>query len=425
MLYTVYCGLGTLLFPLVIVVYLARARTRARLSERLGWWRFPPQEVIWFHGASVGEINGLIPIIERTRQAVPGARLLLTSGTMTGLQRGASYVDETRVLPIDHPWCIRLALRGLSIRCFVYGETELWPALLTILAERGVPMFLVNARISDRTLRSYLRFRSLFSPLLAAHACIAAGDADSYERFLCLGAPPAITQLCGNAKYDLPLAVRSPAEKQRFEASFFNARSPVLVLASIRPGEEEWWFTAMQRALHDGKAFSVIVAPRHQEKVEYFAAALATAGLAFVKRSEQVQVGPTERPIILLDTMGELSRVYPLAALVFVGASLVDIGGHNPLEVAMHGVPVCMGPHVQNVRGIVRDLEAVQAFHAVRTKLDVDRLFERFLAGDASLTHAGQRGVAVWRNNLGAADRIFAQLSACLPPVRAPERGVA
>jgi len=425
MLYIVYCGLVTLLFPLVLVAYLARPRTRARFSERLGVWQLPPQEVIWFHGASVGEVNGLIPLIERTRQAAPGVRILLTAGTVTGLERGAPYVDETRVLPIDHPWCLRRALRGVSIRCFVYGETELWPALLTTLVERRVPLILVNARMSDRTLHGYLRFRSLFAPLLAAHTCIAAGDAESYERFLRLGAPSSLLKLCGNAKYDLPLVLSTSSERQRFESGFFVSRAPVLVLASIRPGEEGWWFDVIRNAYQGGRTFSVIVAPRHPEKAEYFARALAAAGVSFVKRSEQTRGEPTELPVILLDTMGELSRVYPLAALVFVGASLVDIGGHNPLEVAMHGVPVCMGPHNQNVRGIVRELEAVQALHTVRTRRDVEELFQAFLSGSSQLAESGRRGVSVWRNNVGAADRIFTQLSAFLPPVCRSEKGVA
>ncbi|NDC37008.1 MAG: hypothetical protein EBZ48_03030, partial [Proteobacteria bacterium] len=163
-------------------------RGRLRLNERYGHWNLPPGSYLWLHGASLGEVQGLIPLCTYIRERFPAKRLLLTATSPTGLEAGRSYVHEVRLLPFDAPALIRRALTGVSVEGFIFGETELWPTLLSSLEKRQVPRCLVNARISDATSGIYLFFGNLFRPHMQALSCICAGDEGSMQRLLNLGA---------------------------------------------------------------------------------------------------------------------------------------------------------------------------------------------------------------------------------------------
>ena len=402
-----YDILATALGALAAPAFMCSARGKVGIAERLGHWNIKSEKpLVWFHGASAGEISGLIPIIERYKAAGGKSAILVTATTSTGVEQAAKFADYCKLLPFDARAYLNRALSGLKIEKFIAAETELWPGLLHFLHQKNIPAYLVNARISKYSIRRYQFFRPIVQRPICSFEKIICANQQSRDRFITLGAEQSKVVIGGNSKYDKLPSVKSAIEAQNLRAEFFKKDAPVLVLGSLRPQEEVGWFSALQRIAQTGKDLAVVIAPRHKEKIEYFASALAQAGLAFSKRSENQPVEQSGLSIILLDTFGELERIYSFADLVFIGATLVDIGGHNPLEAAAYGAAVAVGPYTSNVSDIVEAMEQSDGLLSVRTEAEILALLQKLLLKDPILKSIGLAGKQVWHTQVGAAERI-------------------
>jgi 3-deoxy-D-manno-octulosonic-acid transferase len=238
---------------------------------------------------------------------------------------------------------------------------------------------------------------------------ILCGDTVSVDRFIALGAAEETTRFVGNSKYDSPVTPFSDEQLEAFRAEFWINRCPTIVLGSVRPGEEEGWLRAVQRRLADGVDVQLVVVPRHKEKLQYFQERLSALGLPWRLRST-VTTDKTE-PVVLVDTFGELERIYALADLAFIGATLVPIGGHNPLEASARGVAVAVGPHHQNYRDIVAELLDAGALILVSSDSDIDRLVDRVVVEGDSIRECGKAGKQIWMNHQGATRRILQEIA--------------
>ncbi len=397
-------------------------RGRERLSERFGSWdmRNGPEaseKIVWLHGASAGEVKGLMPLVPYFRKHFPESRILLTVTSTTGLTQVKEGVDEARLLPFDaSPW-IQRATEGLTIEALIIGETELWPALFNFMAQRKVPIFCVNARISDATVSRYQRLRWFFRPLLRSVKKVCLADAASRDRFERLGVASEKLVVTGNAKYDAPPKVQSVLASQELRKRFFADDLPILVLGSIHPGEEQFWFTALQESAGSGERCNVVVAPRHREKFDFFAQKLQDFGFEYERWSairdadEQPKKG---NHIVLLDTYGDLEGTYSFADFAFIGASIVNIGGHNPLEAAAYGVPIAMGTNVFVVADIVQDLFEANGLVTVRNLEDVDKVLDIVLHNPAEGKAMGANAREVYECHVGATQRIVDELDTIL-----------
>lgn len=401
-----YSGFATLFAATVGPLFALHARGRRRLHERFGSWRLELPEVVWFHGASLGEMNGLVPLMRRWRATNPTVPILATATSTTGLERAAEVATLVRLVPFDTPICIRRALGDTRIRAFIFGETEIWPSLIAELESRAVPRCMVNARIGAASYRRYQRFGRLFRPAFAALTEVCAVSAEDERRLVELGVDPSRCRTVGNAKYDLGEAVIAEADKTQLSDFLGLARAPVIVLGSLRPGEEERWFPILQR--NRAESLTVVVAPRHPEKFDFFAAALRGAGVPFRRRT--AGEGPPVTAgldVVLLDSLGELRNFYSAAALAFVGGSLVDWGGHNPLEPALWGVPVAIGPATSSVAEIVAALSGAGAVLPLTDDASIAAVVDRVITRDPELGVIGKRGKVVAERFTGAADVIF------------------
>lgn len=351
-----YRLLTTILAILIYPLMLMRERGRIRLAERYGHWNLRGEEVVWFHGASIGEINGLKPLIEKYKNQ-GGVKILVTSVSVSGIQSIEGQVDFTRLLPFDAPFAIGRAIRDLKIEKFIFGETEIWPNLLSFLTARGVPIFMVNARIAQRNVHFYKILRLIAGNFWSAIAKGYAGSQSDAKRLKAAGGVD--FAVVGNLKYDFV-----PSESKIQASALFLHQQPIVVFGSVRPGEESAVLDAILAVRKSGLQFNCIIAPRHKEKFNFFKEYFTGKGLSIQLRSQGVAAGDT----VLLDTFGELQHVYPLAEVAFIGATLVNIGGHNPIEAAQHGVPVVVGNYVQNISDLVSDMLAqeaiVQVFNA-------------------------------------------------------------
>lgn len=389
------------------------ARGRSRVWERYGQWhnsaqRLEGQALYCFHAASMGEMNGLNPVLDKFRSKLPNAKLLTTSTSVTGLSRARA--DYTRLVPFDHPLWIGRALDRLDIRLFVFSETELWPALLEYLLKRNIPVALVNATISNFSIGAYLKFRNLFAPLIGQLKVVLAADELSKQRLLSLGSPAEI-QVAGNSKYDLVPSVASKHAAQALKSQYFANNLPVVILGSVHPGEELPWLSALAKNPEIKSKLNIVLAPRHSEKFEYFAQKLSELGFVYTRRSEKMQAaGSNSGALILLDTLGELESTYSFADLAFIGGSLENLGGHNPLEAAAYGAALSMGPYVSRIAEVDQALQKAGAIFRINNQDQTRQLLEKLINNPDILAQAGQSAQNVWREFSGASERIVSKL---------------
>jgi len=404
-----YGFLSLLASPAALLTIATSKRGRRRLSERLGMWNLEAKDLLWFHGASVGEIHGLIPIIKEFRIFYPDKKILLTATSATGLERGEKYVDFVRLLPLDNRLWVRKALKTLSISCFVCAETEIWPELLRELYKSKVPVFFVNARISSYSYKYYSFFRGFLSGLLSSASGIYAATEEARARFISLGLEAGKVLILGNAKYDSTPTVTSLEEALSLKKEFFKTDSPVLTLGSIRPGEEKLWFPEIKELQEKNKSLNIVIAPRHAEKYEFFVTELEKYDLQFVRWSEKLnslEIADNSKNIILLDTFGQLESVYSFTDIAFIGGTIVDWGGHNPLEAAQYRCAIAIGPWHSNVSDIVKALKDNNAVDTISDRKSVRALLQKILNNPGSLKQSGEGAYAVWEQNAGASKRI-------------------
>lgn len=382
---------------------------REGLGERLGLVARrlrTADRAIWVHAVSVGEVLAASRLIEELG-ARSGCKVMISTTTRTGqrLARERFGADRVFYLPLDFGFAVRPYLRALRPRMFVLLETEFWPRVLVECRRAGVPVAVVNARISDRSWPRYRRLRFLWRHLLSGFAAVLAQSELDAERLSALGA----SNVCvgGNLKYDIRVA--QPAAVTEALRAHLPASAKVVVCGSTLAGEEELIVESLPRDA------IVIFAPRHPERFEGVAEMLAVRGLRFVRRSQWMDSpGPLSAGVLfLLDSIGELASVYSLASIAIVGGGFFAPGGHNPLEPAQFGVPAIVGPHYENFRGIVERLRAKDAVAVVESSGLAQVLRGLFDDEDAARA-MGERALAVFESEAGATERAVTALMAVL-----------
>ena len=390
---------------------------REGLAERLG--RVRPvlrrlgdqtnRPVVWLHAVSVGEVLAVSRLVGELDRELPEYRLVVSTTTRTGqtLAREKFGTDRVFYCPLDLPWAVRAFLGGLEPRMLVLAETEFWPNLLNGCLRRRIPVAVVNARISDRSWPRYQMLRKLWMPILSRISRVLAQSAIDAERLRALGCAPERVSVAGNLKFDVKVAPEGDAT--RTLKSLTSGRR-IVVAGSTLEGEEAALLEAWPQLLAADANLVLVIAPRHPERFGAAATLLAQSGFAWVRRSEWRSQPQSSIPglgvgeIVLLDTIGELASVYSLAAVAFVGGSVVAAGGHNPLEPAQFGVPIVMGPRYENFRAITDDLLTHDAIRiAAREELAaalIDLLRDR-QAAEAM----GQRARQVFEQQAGATAR--------------------
>jgi 3-deoxy-D-manno-octulosonic-acid transferase len=403
---------------------------REGLLERLG--RVPSlkdkgdRPLIWVHAVSVGEVLAVTRLIKTLDAVLPEYFVAVSTTTRTGqaLARERFGADRVFYCPLDLPWAVRAYLNALQPRLLVLAETEFWPNLLNGCFRRGIPVAVVNARISDRSWPRYRRVRILFRPLLMRIARLLAQTEIDADRLKAIGCQPDRVTVAGNLKFDVRVDTEADATR------LLNILVPdlrLIVAGSTLEGEESALLQAWPRLLQFDPQLAMVLAPRHPERFSAVAAMLDSSGVSWVKRSDWKSMpAGTFKPIspgeiVLLDTIGELASVYSVATVAFVGASLFPTGGHNPLEPAQFGVPIVIGPHYANFRAITEDLIAHDALR-ITTKEDLAETLIELLRDSAAARTMGQRAKQVFDHRAGATGRCLDALRDLLLPIVIPER---
>ena len=412
-----YTTMWWLVLPLLPVRLWWRGRKEAgyreRIGERFGRYRAdvaaPATEVIWIHAVSLGETRAAAPLIERILHERPASTVLLTHMTATGRSAGRAFAGERVVqawLPYDVPFAVRAFIARFRPRAGLLIETELWPNLIAACRARQVPVFLVNARLSQRSERGYSVFASLATSLFAALSGVAAQTSDDAARLTRLGARDVI--VTGNLKFDVALPAQARQQGALLRRRLGIDR-PVWIAASTRDGEEALLLDALERHPLPATVVTVIV-PRHPQRFAAVAELLRARGLSFVRRSDDMPV-PTGRAFVLGDTLSELFTYYTAADVGFVGGSLVPTGGQNLIEPLAAGLPTLVGPHTFNFSDATT--RAIDAGAAMRAP-DADSLVAEVAAllADAERRQMmREAALAFHAAHKGAADRTWQWLA--------------
>ncbi len=413
----IYRILMTVLMPIAIGFLALRDRLigkqRPPWSERFVR-RLPTAEPggLWIHAVSVGEVEVARRLIAELDREVPGGPIALTSTTATGLALARkNLAGRVTVLPtpVDLPGPVERIFDALRPRALVLVETELWPEMLHQAGRRGIPVFIVNARLSDVSFRRYRRVAGALRPLLKPLSLVLTRDETDAQRFKDLGIEGQRVTVGGNVKYDLE-SDRRPLEWDDEIASWAAGR-PVVVAGSTLEGEEQLVLDAVEAiAESDGQRPLVILAPRHPERFDAVARLISERGLTLIRRSRLPDGVMAVADVFLLDTIGELARAFRHGAVAFIGGSLVPSGGHNPLEPAAWGVPVLSGPWVANFEEIYREMVEAGAVRLVANSRDLGAALDQWLSEPDVARRAGEAGRRVVEKNRGATARITAEI---------------
>ncbi|MGJ7461275.1 lipid IV(A) 3-deoxy-D-manno-octulosonic acid transferase [Halomonas sp. MA07-2] len=387
----------------------------------------PGERMLWLHCASVGEVLAARPLIEALLERYPEYRLTLTTMTATGAERAralaASRDDERlvhRFVPLDFPWAAVRFVERLRPALALFFETELWPNLLHACRRFGVPVAVVNGRLSPRAFRGYRRLRPLMREALACVDWLAAKSSADAERFRALGMAAERIAVVGSLKFDIFWDDGGFEESERLRTRL--GERPVWVAGSTHEGEEAALLAAHARLResHPMPRFKscpealLVLVPRHPQRFEAVAALCEQAGMPAARRSRGAWP-EAATAVYLGDTMGELLTLYGAADLAFVGGSLVPIGGHNLLEPAALGLPVLTGPALANFAEVAEVLREADALVEVADEAALATALAELFADPAERRRLGEAGRGVVAANRGALARTLEGLARLLP----------
>ncbi len=408
-----YTLLLYLLLPRVIWHLLWRARKQPayleRIPERFGYYgKKPERPVIWVHAVSVGETRAAQPLIAALQARYPDHQVLLTHMTPTGTEAGEALFGESVLrcyLPYDYPGAVERFIDHFHPRLGVVMETEIWANLIHACRKRGIPLYLVNARLSEKSFSRYRRFAKLTRASLRELSAVAAQTADDASRLEALGAQSVI--VAGNLKFDILPPPEQIAQGRRWRDRFDGER-PVLLAASTRDGEEALLLDVLD-SIAVPRLLTLIV-PRHPQRFDEVAALIERRGIPFQRRSRDEPVAPETR-ILLGDSMGEMFAYYAACDLAFIGGSLLPFGAQNLIEGCAVGVPVLIGPSIYNFAEATELATAAGAACRVQDAAGLAREVTTLLGDCRRLREMSDAARAFARAHQGATERVMALLA--------------
>ncbi len=390
------------------------------LAQRMGF--LPPlvlKNPIWVHAASVGEVLCTLPLLKRIKRELPDCEIVITTMTRTGNDMAKTRILEANAVlffPLDHPFILRKVFRHIRPRLLLLAETELWPNLLLHCRRKGISVVLFNGRISDRSFPRYRFLKCFFERYVKSISLFLMQTEKDRQRVGEIGAPPERTRVAGNIKFDQTFPSFEPKQIDEMGRSLgLRGDETILIAGSTHSGEDEILLSLFKDLEPAFSGLVMILAPRHLDRLGDVERILQRENIPWTRRSSLPASLPApdsgrKSSVILLDTMGELMKLYCLATVVFIGGSLVPVGGHNPLEPLFFKKCVLFGPHMFNFREISRLLTEREGAIQVLGKEDLVLQVKRLLNDEAARIKAGEKGYQVLQENQGATERIFDEI---------------
>ena len=399
-----------------------RGGYRARMGDRFGRYPSPfafPPSPIWIHAVSVGEVAVAGQLMRAMRAKDPSVRFVFSTTSSTGWRQAEGQVGPGDTLiynPLDFGGCVRRALDAVKPRAIILTESEIWPNFIRAAKKRGIPLFLINARVSDRSAPRYRKLRWFFGEVLRCFTKIFAQSDLDAKRLVDAGADPATVAVTGSFKFDV--AKRNPPKEEELRA--WIGGGELLLGGSTWPGEDEALLRIYAELVKTRPDVKLVIAPRHFEKADAVEANIRKAGFGCIRRSRgdasstsqplntstpQHHNASTPYPVFLCDTTGEMMGLFGIATVAFVGKSLCEHGSQNMIEPCLCGVPTLVGPYTENFRPVMSDLLAADAILQVQDEDSLKREILRLFGDPAARAALGARANAAVERRRGVVDR--------------------
>ena len=410
--------------PFLPLVWLASEKRRANLLQRLGLFTGIPgpesgERRIWVHALSVGEVNSAIPFVRHLKKANPGLNIVMTASTWTGydtarrhLKPGSagSPVDALGYFPFDVWICVMAVWSKIRPDLVCLVETDLWPGFLSMMKRKDIPVVLINARLSPRSLNGYRRLGRFSALFFSGLSHIMAQTGDDAEGFRQLGVSDQRISVSGNMKFDQPVPSITPETQRDLKRKFgIRPGQQAWIAGSTHDGEETMVAEAFLRLRQSRPDLKLIVAPRDPGRSRALVDSLSVSGCTPACLSDP-DADRQNADIVFIDSLGELATAYAVCDLAFIGGSLVEQGGHNPLEPAMFGTPVMFGPHMTDFREVESLLLAAGGAVSVTDSDSMGETVSSLLKEDGRRRAAGDAAQKVFQDNAGAMERIIEEL---------------
>lgn len=404
-----YGILSTVLFYLTLPIYYAE---RVIHKKSFGWKEkfgnselpFKNEKVIMLHGVSVGEVIALENLAKKIKETFPEYKLVVTTGTKTGQdiahKKYGNIADFITYFPFDIPHCTNKFLDNIKPSIVLIAETELWPTFAYKCHKRNIPIAVINGRISDSTYKSYKFAAPFFKKVFKNFTAVYAQSKEDAEKYISVGMPSDKTEVMGNLKFDV--------KKQHASIDIGQNDYRIIIAGSTHKGEDEIVLNTFKKLKEEFQDAKLLLAPRHPNRVPTILPILEESGLAFGKRSENDNF--KEKDIIILDTLGELGKMYSIANFAFIGGSFNHTGGHNPLESVVYNKPVISGPDVHNFKDIYSILSKTDAGKVVKTPDEFYDTSRKLLEDKDFYEKACKDCESVFKEQQGALDFVINKL---------------
>lgn len=418
MKWLLYNILFAIAYMAMMPYFLFRMKRRGGYRERMAdrFAKYPdfenlPSSPVWVHAVSVGEVQVAGQFMRSVRAIAPDMRFVFSTTSSTGWKIAAKELEghpEDILIynPLDFPRYVKRAIAKFRPRAVVLTETEIWPNFIRQLKKCGVPVYLVNARISDRSAKRYPKVKFFLGEIFASFAKIWAQSDEDKRRLVAAGARPEAIEVTGSFKFDV--ARRNPAKEAELAAWLERKPGEVLLAGgSTWPGEDAFLLGVFKKLVQSGAAVKLCIAPRHFEKADAVEANILSAGFACVRRSrgDRASAG-SKTPVYLCDTTGELMGLYGVSDVVYVGKNLFAKGSQNMIEPCLTGAATVVGPDTQNFRPVMSDLLAAGAIVQGADAKEVEDALIRFAREAAARRELGERARAAVESRKGLTDRI-------------------
>lgn len=399
--------LAIVFLPVILIAFAIKPKLRAGFWQKIGFYKFnlKQRKTIWIHAVSVGEVNAVEGFVKQTRKQLNDCNIVLSTVTRTGNEvankKLADFADKIVYFPYDFVFSVASAINAIKPDVVIIAETEIWPNLSNELHKRKIPLMVINGRISPNSHKGYKKLKFFFKQILSKYALILMQSNGDKDRIIDIGAPQEKTEVMGNLKYDITNVLKAE-EINDLKQSFKANDKDVLIAASTHQGEDEIVLDAFVRLKQKHPDLKLLIAPRHPERNNNVMELILKTGFTSGKRSQNSNFDDCD--IILLDTMGELGKLYSISKIAFIGGSFSNTGGHNPLEAAIYNIPTISGSTIFNFKEVYKFLTQAEASILVQNKEELALTIDELLSNTQKYEQCSNSCKKIFDENGGALD---------------------
>lgn len=399
-----------ILLPFYYIVRVISGKFLYGWKEKLGFFKAPDlgDKVIMYHGVSVGEVIALENLIKKTKEVFPDYKIVVTTGTKTGqeiaLKKYSGVADFITYFPFDITYCVHSFLNKIRPTVVLIAETELWPVFASSCKRRKIALYCINGRMSDSTFSIYKKFSFFFGIVLSKYTKVLTQSEIDMQKLLAIGAPKDRTSVMKNLKFDV--------KKSDETVDLGQDGYRVIIAGSTHKGEDEIILKIFKEKKEKYNDIKLLLVPRHMQRLPKITEILDDMGLNYGLRSADDKF--TQKDVIILDTMGELSKMYSICSFAFIGGSFNKTGGHNPLEATVYDKPTITGPSIHNFRDIYWLLSRSDAGKIVKTPEQLSEHIERLLSDEEFYKKACNDCHTIFQEQQGALDVVISELKTLL-----------